>query len=185
MSFQSVIPSNHLFLDALFFFCLKILCFKPAFSLSKISWRRECLLTLLFWLREFQTVQAMESQRVDTTELLSLSLSSFIKMSSSSSLSAIKVVLFAYLRLLIFLLAIQISACNSSSQAFCMICSTYKLNKQGDNKQPCHTPFSILNQSFVPYMVLTVASSPAYRFLRRQVRWSGIPIPLRVFHSLL
>ena len=26
---------------------------------------------------------------------------------------------------------------------------------------------------------------PAYRFLRRQVRWSGIPISLRIFHSLL
>ena len=28
----------------------------------------------------------------------------------------------------------------------------------------------------VPWPVLTVASWPAYRFLRRQVRWSGIPI---------
>ena len=26
---------------------------------------------------------------------------------------------------------------------------------------------------------------PAYRFLKRQVRWSGIPISLRIFHSLL
>ena len=33
--------------------------------------------------------------------------------------------------------------------------------------------------------ILTVASWPAYRFLRRQVRWSGIPISLRMFHSLL
>ena len=30
-----------------------------------------------------------------------------------------------------------------------------------------------------------VASWPAYKFLRRQVRWSGIPISLRIFHSLL
>ena len=30
----------------------------------------------------------------------------------------------------------------------------------------------MLNQSVVPYRVLTVASWPAYRFLRRQVRWS-------------
>ena len=36
-----------------------------------------------------------------------------------------------------------------------------------------------------PCPVLTVASWPAYRFLRRQVRWSGIPISLRIFHSLL
>ena len=33
--------------------------------------------------------------------------------------------------------------------------------------------------------VLTVASWPAYRFLKRLVRWSGIPISFRIFHSLL
>ena len=33
--------------------------------------------------------------------------------------------------------------------------------------------------------VLTVVSGPTYRFLRRQVRWSGIPISFRIFHSLL
>ena len=33
--------------------------------------------------------------------------------------------------------------------------------------------------------VQTVASWPAYTFLRRQVRWSGIPIFFRIFHSLL
>ena len=37
-------------------------------------------------------------------------------------------------------------------------------------------PFPILNQSIVPCPVLTGAACPAYRFLRRQVRWSGIPI---------
>ena len=52
----------------------------------------------------------------------------------------------------------------------------YKLNKQGDNIQPWRTPFPILIQSIVPCLVLTVASWPAYRFHRRQVRWSGIPI---------
>ena len=31
----------------------------------------------------------------------------------------------------------------------------------------------------------SVATWPAYRFCRRQVRWSGIPISLRIFHSLL
>ena len=36
--------------------------------------------------------------------------------------------------------------------------SIYKLNKQGDNIQPRLTPFPILNQSFVLYKVLTVAS---------------------------
>jgi len=33
--------------------------------------------------------------------------------------------------------------------------------------------------------VLIIASWPAYRFLRRQVRWSDIPISWRIFHSLL
>ena len=32
--------------------------------------------------------------------------------------------------------------------------------------------------------ILTIASWLAYRFLKRQVRWSGIPISLRTFHSL-
>ena len=35
------------------------------------------------------------------------------------------------------------------------------------------------------FLVLTAASWPTSRFLRRQVRWSGIPISLRIFHSLL
>ena len=51
-------------------------------------------------------------------------------------LSAIKVVSSADLRLLIFLLAILIPACASSSLAFRMMCSAYKLNKQGHNIQP-------------------------------------------------
>ena len=37
-----------------------------------------------------------------------------------------------YLRLLVFLLAILIQACASSSLAFLMMYSAYKLNKQGD-----------------------------------------------------
>ena len=52
---------------------------------------------------------------------------------TSSSLSAIRVVSSAYLRLLLFLLAILIPACASSSPAFLMMYSAYKLNKQGDN----------------------------------------------------
>ena len=76
----------------------------------------------------------------------------------------------AYLRLLIFLLAVLIPACDSSSLAFHMMNSTYKLKEQGDNIQPCRTPFPIFNQSIVPCPVLTVASWPAYMFLSRQVR---------------
>ena len=95
---------------------------------------------------------------------------------SFSLLSAIRVVPSAYLKLLMFLLAILIPACVSSSLVFHIMYSVYKLKKQGDNIQPWHTHFTIYNQSIVPCPVLTVASWPAYRFLRRQVMWSGIPI---------
>ena len=64
----------------------------------------------------------------------SLSTFTFIKrLFSSSSLSALRVVSSEYLRLLIFLPAILIPACVSSSPAFHMMYSAYKLNKQGDN----------------------------------------------------
>ena len=56
--------------------------------------------------------------------------------------------------------------------------SAYKLNKQSGNIQPWCTPFPIWNQSVVLCLVLTVASWPAYRFLKKKVRWSGIPISL-------
>ena len=92
---------------------------------------------------------------------------------------------FANLSLLIFLPAILIPACASSSLAFHMMYSAYYLNKQGDNIQPWCTPFPILNQSVVPFLVLTVASWPAYRFLRRQVRWSGISISWRIFQFVV
>ena len=85
------------------------------------------------------------------------SLSSFIlikRLFNSSSLSAIKVVSSAYLRLLILLPTILIPAFDSSSPAF--LC--YTLHKQGDHVQPCHIPFPILNQSAAPCLVLTVAS---------------------------
>ena len=75
---------------------------------------------------------------------------------SSSSFSAFRVISSAYLRLLISLLAILILPCDSSTPAFCMMYSAYKLNKQGDNIQSCCTPFPILNQSVVPCLVLTV-----------------------------
>ena len=85
------------------------------------------------------------------------SLSSFTlikRLFSVSSLSAIRVVSSAYLRLLVLLPAILIPACDSSSPAFHMMYSAYKLNKQGDNIQPWCTPFPIWNQSAVPCLVL-------------------------------
>ena len=68
---------------------------------------------------------------------------------------------------------------------FLMMYSAYKLSKQGDNIQPWRTPFPVWNQSVVPCPVLTVASWPAYRFLERQVKWSGIPISRRIFQFVL
>ena len=55
-----------------------------------------------------------------------------------------------YLSLLIFLPAILIPAGASSSPAFLMMYSAYKLNKRGDNIQPWCTPFPIWNQSVAP-----------------------------------
>ena len=128
---------------------------------------------LVFWMLSFKPAFSLYSF-------------TFIKrLFSSSLLSAIKVVSSVYLRLLIFLLAILIPARASPSPAVHMMYSAYKLNKQGDNIQPWHTPFPVWNQSLVPCPVLTVASWPASRFLKRHVRWSGIPISLRIFQSLL
>ena len=115
-----------------------------------------------------------------------LSLSSFtFNKKLSGWFSAISVVSCTYLRLLIFLPGILIPAWDSYNPEFYIMYSAYKLNKQGDNIQPWRTPFPIWNQFVVPCLVLTLSSWPAYRFLRRQVRWSGIPISLRIFHSLL
>ena len=88
---------------------------------------------LVFWMLSFKP---------------NFSLSSFIfikRLFSSSSLSAIRVVSPAYLRLLIFLPAILIPACASASPVFCMMYSACKLNKQGDNIQPWCTPSHIWN----------------------------------------
>ena len=128
---------------------------------------------LVFWVLNFKSP-------------FSLSSFTFIKrLFSSSLLSAIKMVSSMYLKILMFLLTMLIPDCASSSPAFHMMYSTYKLNKQGDNIQPWSTPFPIWNQSVVPCSVLTAASWAAYRFLRRQVRWSGIPISWSFFHRLL
>ena len=129
---------------------------------------------LVFWMLNFKPT---------------FSLSSFTfnkRIFSSSLLSAIRVVSSAYLRLLIFFWQTWFHLMlHSFSPAFRMRYSAYKLNKQGDNIQPWCTSFPIWNQSVVPGLNLTIASWPAYRFLRRQVRWSSIPVSWRIFHSLL
>ena len=105
------------------------------------------VMILVFWMLSFKPT---------------FSLSSFIKrLFSFFLLSSITMVSSAYLRLLIFLLAILIPACASSSLAFCMMYSIYKWNMLGDNIQPWCTPFLIWNQSVVPCPVLNVASWPA------------------------
>ena len=86
---------------------------------------------------------------------------------SFSLFSSIRVVSSAYLRFLIFLPAILISASDSSSLAYHMMYSAQILNKQDDSIQPWRTPFPILKQSVVPCSVLTIASWSVYSFLRR------------------
>ena len=77
---------------------------------------------LVFWMLSFKPI-------------FSLSSFTFIKRLFSSSLSAIRVVSSAYLRLLICLLAIWVPACASSSPALIMMYFSFRLNKQGDNIQ--------------------------------------------------
>ena len=89
------------------------------------------VMILVFWMLSFKPT-------------FSLSSFTFIKrLFSSSSLSAIRVVSSLYLRLLIFLPAILIPACDSSSSAFLMMYSAYKLNKHSDNIHPWCNPFPI------------------------------------------
>ena len=130
------------------------------------------VMILVFWMLSFKPT-------------FSLSSFTFIKRLFSSLLSAKRVVSSTYLRLLIFLPAVLIPACASSSLAFLMMYSAYKLNKESENMQTWRIPFPIWNQSVVPCPALTVASWPAYRFLKTQVRWSGILISWRIFHILL
>ena len=75
-----------------------------------------------------------------------LSSFTFIKrLFSSSSLSAIRVGSSAYLRLLIFLPAILIPACASSSPAFLMMSSAEKLNKQSASVRLVHIVTQVEN----------------------------------------
>ena len=99
---------------------------------------------LVFWMLSFNPT-------------FSLSSFTFINRLFSSSLSAIKVVSSAYLRLLIFLPAILIQACASSHPTFLMMYSAYMLNKQGDNIQSWCAPFPIWDQLVVlcPVLILT------------------------------
>ena len=115
---------------------------------------------------------------------------------SSSLLSAVRVVSFPYLRLLIFLLAILIPACDSSSPVFLVMYSAYKLNKHSDNMQPCHTPFPnrLICLSYVHEHIKNMLShfscvllfvtlwavacqAPLSMGFSRQEHWSGLSCP--------
>ena len=120
-------------------------------------------LILIFWILRFKPT-------------FSLSSFTFIKrIFSSSSLSAIRVVSLHIWGYWYFFLQSWFQLVLHPAQHLESMYSTYKLNKQGDNIQSWRTPFPIWNQSVVPCPVLTVASWPAYRFLRRQVGWLVFP----------
>ena len=89
---------------------------------------------LVFWMLSFKATFSLSSFTFIKRWSSSSRRSS--RLFSSSSLSAIRVVSSAYLRLLIFLPAILIPAYASTSPEFLMMYSAYKLNKQGDNIQP-------------------------------------------------
>ena len=92
---------------------------------------------LVFWMLSFKPTFVLSSFTL------------IKRLFSSSSLSAIRMVSSAYLRFLIFLLAILIPAYASSRPVFLMMYSACKLNKQGDNIQPWHTPFPIWNHFII------------------------------------
>ena len=128
---------------------------------------------LVFWMLSFKPA---------------FSLSSFTcikRLFSSSSLSAIKVVSSAYLRLLLFLQAILISSLwfiqpGISPDVLCI-----EVKEAGWQYTALMYSFPKFNQSVVPCPVLTVSSWLAYSFLRRQARWSGIHVSLRIFQFVV
>ena len=61
--------------------------------------------------------------------------------------------------------------------------SAYQLNKQGDNIQPLM--YSFPNFEPVHCSMSSSTSWPAKRFLRRQVKWSGIAISFRIFQFVV
>ena len=118
---------------------------------------------LVFWMLSFKPTFSFPSF-------------TFIKrLFSSSSLSAISVVSSAYLRLLIFFLEILIPACASFSLAFLMMHSAYKLNKQGDNIRPWHTPFPKRNQFSGHYWVFQICCHIEYSTFKAS--------PFRIWNS--
>ena len=130
-SIESVMPSNHLIL------CRPLLLLPSVFpsirvfsseSVLHIRWPK-------YWSLSFSISPSSEY-----SGLIPFRTDCSLKESQESSPTHMSS---AYLRLLIFLPAILIPACASSSPMFLMIYFAYKLNKQGDVIQPCCTPFPV------------------------------------------
>ena len=124
---------------------------------------------VIFWMLNFKRT-------------LSLSTFNFIKRLFVSLLSAVRVVSSAYRRLLIFLPAILIQL--HPTWHFCMMQSAY-VKQAGLHYKALMQSFPNLNQLMFYVPVLTAAFWPAYRFVKRQLRWSGIHVSLRIFHSIV
>ena len=103
-------------------------CFHCSPHLFAMKWWPDAMI-FVFWMLSFKPA-------------FSLSSFTFIKrLFSFTLLSAIRVLSPACLKWLIFLLAVWIRACASSSPAFHMMHSACKLNKHGDNVQYWRVPF--------------------------------------------
>ena len=112
----------------------------------------------------------------------SLSSFTFIKrLFSSSYLSALRVVSSAYLRLFIFLLAILIPACASSSPVFLMMYSAYKLNSRVTINS-LHVLLSRFGTSLLFHVQFLLLLLDLHIDISRG-KWGGLVFPsLRIFH---
>ena len=116
--------------------------------------------------------------------LFSLSCFTFIKrLFSSSSFSAIRVVSSAYMRLLIFLPAIWFQLVIHPAWHF----SWCTLHRSEISRVTIYSLNALNSQIWTRplFHVLFYFFGPAYRFLRRHVRWSDISIFFRIFQFVL
>ena len=143
--------------------CLGLSAFFPRRKCLLISWLQS-LATVILEIKKLKSVTAPTFSPSICHEVIGLdamilvfwmlsfkpafSLYSFTltkKLFSFCSISVIRAVSSAYLRLLILLPAILIPACDSSTSVFCKMYSAYTLNKPSDNVQPWCIPFPTLN----------------------------------------
>ena len=165
-----------------------VIAFLPRINCLLISWlqssstvilepkKRKSVTTFTFSLSIFHEVMGLDAMILFffiVSFKPALSLSSFIlikRLFNSSSLSGIRVVSSIYLRLLMFLPPILIPGCDSSSPAFLMMCSAYRLNKQ----VTADCPVVLLSQSWTNQLLLDPHAG-----------FSGDPKNYQVFLSLL